>query len=85
MEKLLFSYKYANCDGSIEDGSTYKVYMNSSENVVASGTTSESEGFKFEVPSDYGTNSVLTIEITPSSKLGKNRRIFQQEYTCHQC
>ena len=59
--EVTVSYKYANCDGSIEDGSTYKVYMNSSENVVASGTTSESEGFKFEVPSDYGTNSVLTI------------------------
>ena len=51
--EVTVSYKYANCDGSIEDGSTYKVYMNSSENVVASGTTSESEGFKFEVPSDY--------------------------------
>ena len=34
--EVTVSYKYANCDGSIEDGSTYKVYMNSSENVVAS-------------------------------------------------
>lgn len=76
--EVTVSYKYANCDGSIEDGSTYKVYMNSSENVVASGTTSESEGFKFEVPSDYGTNSVLTIEITPSSKLGKTGASFSK-------